>query len=108
MVSFYFDEMMSRVAAKQLTNRGYTIVMANDVDMTEKTDPEHLAYATQHGHVMVTFDRPFAGLTSKSIEHGGLICLSGSQDDIGMMVRTLTDFAEQHAPEDVAGFVFWL
>ncbi len=108
MVSFYFDEMMPRATAEQLTRRGHTVVMAIDVDMTEKADPEHLAYATEEGHVMVTFDRPFAGITSKSTEHGGLICLSGTQDDIGNMVRKLTAFAEQHAPEDVAGLVFWL
>lgn len=107
-VSFDFDEMMSRRAARQLAHRDVVIVFANDVGMTGKDDPEHLQYATVNGHVMVTFDRPFAGLTAKSTDHGGLICLSGGQDDIGRMVRTLTGFAQDHAPDDVKGRVFWL
>ena len=82
--------------------------MANDVEMTGKSDPEHLAYASEEGYVMVTFDRAFAGLTSRSLEHGGLVCLSGTQDDIGRMVRSLTAFAEKYESDDVAGQVFWL
>jgi predicted nuclease of predicted toxin-antitoxin system len=107
-ISFYFDEMMSRAAANQLINRGIVVVLANDVGMTKTDDSDHLAYATQYGHVMVTFDRPFAGRTTKSMNHSGLICLSGSQDDIGMMVRTLTDFVETYTNTEVNGKVFWL
>jgi predicted nuclease of predicted toxin-antitoxin system len=107
-VSFYFDEMGSRKAAEQLIRRGYSVILANDVGMTEKGDPEHLAYAAELGHVVVTFDREFAGTTSKSTEHAGLVCLSVSQDDVGGMVRLLSAFADDHTPEDVAGQVFWL
>jgi predicted nuclease of predicted toxin-antitoxin system len=107
-VSVYFDEMMSRVAAEQLIERGYPVVLAVDVEMAEKPDDEHLVYATENGHVMVTFDRPFAGLASQSTEHGGVICLSGAQNNIGGIVRALTEFAETHTPEDAAGQVFWL
>ena len=107
--SFYFDEMMSRKASEQLIEKGYSVVLANDVGMTEKPDPEHLAYATEHGMVLVTFDRPFAGKTIKTTDHhAGLICLSGSQDDIGDIVRTLIEFAENHTLKQVAGQVFWL
>ncbi|GAB4513616.1 MAG: hypothetical protein OHK0046_14530 [Anaerolineae bacterium] len=105
---FYFDEMMSRRAAKQLIERGYQVVLATDVGMRAKTDPEHLAFATLNDYIMVTFDRPFAGQTAKSTDvHGGLICLAGRQDDIGLVVRTLIDFADTHQPENVKGQVFW-
>lgn len=81
--------------------------MAADVGMKQKTDPEHLAYATENGYIMVTFDRPFAGKTSKSTDHGGLICLSDRQNDVGLMVRTLSEFADNYKREDVIGQVFW-
>jgi hypothetical protein len=42
-VSFYFDEMMPRAPAEQLIMRGITVVMANDIGMTEQSDSEHLA-----------------------------------------------------------------
>ncbi|MCC6893400.1 MAG: DUF5615 family PIN-like protein [Anaerolineae bacterium] len=56
-ISFYFDEMMSRKAAEQLFQRGYQVVMAQDMAMQEKSDPEHLQYATENNLVLVTFDR---------------------------------------------------
>ena len=99
-VKFYFDEMMSHTVAKQLRNKGYELVVATEVGMVEKDDPEHLTYATEHGYVMVTFDRPFTGKMMQSeIEHAGLICLSGRQNDIGYMVRTLQAFTENYTPE---------
>jgi len=84
--------------------------MANDVDMTEKDDlSEHLPYATLHGLVLVTFDRKFAGLAAQLIDHTGLVCFTGmEQDDIGGIVRVLTQFAADHTAEDVAGQVFWM
>ena len=107
-VSFYCDEMMSRTATDQIIQRGYTVIMANDVGMTGKDDDtEHLPYAAGRGLVVVTFDRAFAGRASKRADHAGLICLSGSQNDIGLIVRTLIEFAEQHTPEDAIGRVFW-
>ena len=98
-VSFYFDEMMSRKAAEQLVQRGCTVVMAQDVGMQQKSDPEHLAYASENNLVLVTFDRAFAGRTAQTNDHSGLICLSGSQDAIGVIIRNLISFAEQHTPE---------
>jgi len=109
MIGFYFDEMMVREAARQLIQRGHSVVMAVDVGMVKKDDDtEHLPYAAANNLVMVTFDRPFAGRTMKRGDHGGLVCLSGAQDNIGNIVRTLSQFAEQHSPEDVVGQVFWL
>jgi predicted nuclease of predicted toxin-antitoxin system len=108
MVSFYFDEMMSRKAAEQLIQRGYTVVTANDVGMREKADSDHLVYATAHGPGMVTFDRRFAGQVASKTDHRGLVCLAGTQDNIGGIVRALAAFAEQHTSEEVTGHVFWL
>jgi hypothetical protein len=56
----------------------------------------------------VTRDKPFAGRTAKRTDHAGLICWTGTPDDIGGMVRALTTFAETHTSEDIAGRVFWL
>jgi hypothetical protein len=106
--SFYFDEMMSREAAKQLTNRGRKIVMAVDVEMVEKDHlTEHLPYATEQGLVLVTFDRFFAGRASKTTDHAGILCLTISQDDIGGIVRAITEFAERYSPDEVVRQVFW-
>jgi predicted nuclease of predicted toxin-antitoxin system len=60
---FYFDEHMNRAVADALIQRGYSVVMAVDVDMEGKDDSEHLSYATAHNLVLVTFDHPFAHRT---------------------------------------------
>lgn len=108
-ISFYFDEMLPRKAAEQLTAKGYKVVRAVDVEMTGKDDlNDHLPFAAQHGLVLVTFDRPFAGRASSQQDHAGLICLSCSPDDIGGIVRSLTRFADEYSAEDAAGHVYWL
>lgn len=107
-IKFYFDEMMSHPVAKGLRERGYEVAMAVEVDMTEKDDLlEHLPYATENGMVLVTHDRAFAG-KAMSLEHTGVICWTGKDKDFGGMVKQLTEFAENHTPEDVKGQVFWL
>jgi predicted nuclease of predicted toxin-antitoxin system len=107
-ISFYFDEMMNRPAATELDRRGYIVIMANDVEMTQKKDEEHLRYATEHGMVLVTQDRKFAGLALKQTDHTGVVCWTEDLQNIGAIVHALSRFAEEHTPEEVAGQVFWL
>jgi predicted nuclease of predicted toxin-antitoxin system len=110
MIGFYFDEHMNRAVADALTQRGYTVVMAVDVEMKAKDDDtEHLPYATQHGLVMVTFDHPFAVRTMARSDHVGLICLAyAMREDIGRMVEVLAEFADLFDPQNDSGQVFWL
>jgi len=108
-ISFYFDEMMSREATEQVIKRGQDVMMAVDVGMVQKDDDtEHLPYAKNHSRVLVTFDLPFAGRTLAKTDHAGLICLTCKQDDVGYIVRVLTEFAELYTPDDATGQVFWL
>jgi len=108
-VKFYFDEHSPRAVEKGLLKRGYEVVMAVDVGMTEKDDDsEHLPYATEHGLVIFTRDQPFAGRTAKRTDHAGLVCWTGDDDNFGGMIRKLITFAEQHSAEEVFGQVFWL
>ena len=67
-----------------------------------------LRYATEQNAVLVTRDKPFAGRTMTQTDHAGLICWTGEQDDIGGMVRRLSEFVDQHTVEQAKGQVFWL
>ncbi len=108
-ISFYFDEMMPRSVAEALKARGFAVIMAVDVAMVEKEDlAEHLAYATAHNAVLVTRDKPFATRALLVENHAGLICWTGKQDDIGGMVRRLSEFGEAHTSEQSEKQVFWL
>lgn len=106
---FYFDENMNRAVADALTQREYEVVMAVDVGMEGKDDDTHLAYATQHNLVIVTFDHPFAGRTMSLTDHPGMVCLAYSiREDIGRMTEVLAEFADLYDPQKDAGQVFWL
>jgi predicted nuclease of predicted toxin-antitoxin system len=107
-IKYYFDEMMSGKVAKQLATYNIEVVVANDTGMTDKDDlAEHLPYATEKGLVLVTFDRKFAGLALVQGGHTGVVCLSGPQNDVGYMIHTLIEIAEQYTLETIAGVVIW-
>ncbi|MBI1280831.1 MAG: hypothetical protein GC179_22090 [Anaerolineaceae bacterium] len=101
---------MPRSVAESLIKSGIEIILAVDVEMTQKDDDtEHLLYATENDLVMVTFDRPFAGRTMERSDHLGVICLSESlRNDIGGQIRVLSAFAASHSSETTNGQVFWL
>jgi predicted nuclease of predicted toxin-antitoxin system len=108
-IKFYFDEHMPRTAAKALIAQKIEVIMAIDSEMIGKDDDaEHLPFAAQLQAVVVTRDFPFAGRTAKHTNHAGLICWTGAQDDIGGIVRALSQFAENHSAEQAQGQVFWL
>lgn len=108
MLKFYFDEMMPRSVPRQLAEQNIETIRAVEAGMEGKTDPQHLKFATEQGAVLVTFDRPFAGLTTQKTDHAGLICWTGANSDIGGMVNSLTQFAKTYTSEQVKGKVFWL
>jgi predicted nuclease of predicted toxin-antitoxin system len=109
MIRYYFDEMMSRLVAEALQKRGYDVVMASDVDMIDKDDDlEHLPYATVHQLVLVTMDKPFAGRTLARIDHTGLVCWMGEQNNFGNQIAALSNFAASHSLEETKGHVFWV
>jgi predicted nuclease of predicted toxin-antitoxin system len=108
MMRFYFDEMMPRPVANELTQRGHEVVMAVDVEMEDKGDPEHLQFAAENNMVLVTEDRAFAGMAARQTEHKGVICWTGKQGAFGAIVRVLHEFAETHTAEEVQGQTYWL
>ncbi len=107
-ISFYFDEMMTRRLAKELIKLGYDVVMANDVGMTHKLDEEHLVAATERGMLLLTMDRGFAGRSTKQSDHAGVLCWTRGDQNLGAMVRTFSEFAQQHSADEVAGQVYWI
>ncbi|MCL4253319.1 MAG: DUF5615 family PIN-like protein [Anaerolineae bacterium] len=108
-IRFYFDEHMPRIVQKALIEHGYDVIMAVDVGMMGKDDDnEHLPYATQNKLVIFTRDKPFAGRTAQRLDHAGLICWTGRDDDFRGMIKKLLQFVQEHPPEDCVGQVFWM
>lgn len=82
--------------------------MAVDVGMEGKPDEVHLAYATKHDLVMVTFGHPFAGRTQMREDFLALVCLSHKlRSDIGRMIATLNEFGQLFDRDKDSGQVYW-
>lgn len=108
MTGYYFDEHMDRAVARALIARDITVMMAVDVKMEGKTDEEHLAYATQNGLIMVTFDHPFASQMMQKQDFLAVICLPYRfQQAMGEMIDMLAEYSELFDPEKDHGQVFW-
>jgi predicted nuclease of predicted toxin-antitoxin system len=88
--ALYFDEHIGRIVANALTKNDHPAIMAVDVGMEGKSDEEHLAFATYHQAVLVTFDRPFAGRTQTRTDFFALFCLDEKlQTDPGRAIEVL-------------------
>jgi predicted unusual protein kinase regulating ubiquinone biosynthesis (AarF/ABC1/UbiB family) len=109
MTRYYFDEHMRRVVANALIQAGFPTIMAVDVGMVGKSDDDHLAYATQAQMIMVTFDRPFAGVTMRRSNFYALLCVSEEfRQDIGGTIELLKEFGALFDSEQDTGKVHWM
>jgi hypothetical protein len=94
-IKLYFEEdaMHIRLVAA-LRFRGVTVVTALDVGLNEKTDEEQLAFATERGYVLYTFNvSDFYRLHTQWVgdgrEHAGMILASQQRFSVGEQMRRL-------------------
>lgn len=108
-MKFYFDEHIPRKVAERVRQSGHTVIMAVDVGMIAKDDDkDHLIYATKNACIVFTHDRAFAGRNQSNLNHAGLICWTGKDNDFGGMIAALITFAEVHTHDDAQGQIFWV
>lgn len=73
---FYTDAHVPSAVAKQLRRRdvafGEDIVRCQEVGMADAKDPDHLAFAVEHGRILVTRDKGFAALHKRWLAEGRL------------------------------------
>ena len=100
-LTFYLDTHISKHVALQLRQRGVMVVRSEDVDLRAATDEQHLTYATQHGHVMVSQDSDFTVLHVEWLEagtsHCGIMYVSSDvqgEAAISLLVMALYEYFE--------------
>ena len=79
MIRFHLDQHVAGRIAKALRRRGVDVTTAAGVGLQDAGDRDHLAYAHSEGRVIVTHDRDFLVLDSRSIPHAG-ICYCHPED----------------------------
>ncbi|MBI3411595.1 MAG: DUF5615 family PIN-like protein [Planctomycetes bacterium] len=94
-ISLYIDEdaMHSRLVTA-LRSRGVTVVTVVDVGLTEKTDEEQLAFATERECVLYTFNvsdfyRLHTQWISAGREHAGMILAPQRRFSVGEQLRRI-------------------
>jgi hypothetical protein len=79
---------------KALRSRGVPVTTVLEAGLSEKTDEEQLAFATEHGSVLYTFNvsdfhRLHKKLTSDGNEHGGMILAPQQRYSVGEQLRRI-------------------
>jgi hypothetical protein len=79
---------------KALRPRGVPVITVWDVGLTEKTDEEQLAFATEHGCVLLTFNvsdfhRLHKKLAAAGREHAGMILAPQQRYSVGEQLRRI-------------------
>ncbi|MEM1271784.1 MAG: DUF5615 family PIN-like protein [Bacteroidota bacterium] len=103
-ITFYLDEHIPRAVASGLRRRGVSAITLPEAGMLGASDEEHLAYAREHGLVIVTQDADFLRLAGGSSDHGGIVYGRPGRE-IGQLVRALVLIAEVLTREEMKGQV---
>ena len=77
-----------------LRSRDVTVIMAADAGLVNKSDDKHLAYATEHGCVLYTFNvsdfyRLHTEWISSGREHAGMILGQQQRFSVGEQLRRI-------------------
>ena len=91
----YIDEdAIHGALVEALRSRNVTVIMASDAGLMKKADDEHLAYATERGSVLYTFNvSDFYRLHTEWInsgrEHAGMILAPQQRYSVGEQLRRI-------------------
>ena len=76
-ISFYTDTHIPYEVVRQLRENGAEVVRCQDVGLADVSDEEHLIYAAEHDHVLITCDHGFENIhwrwMTEGKDHSGII-----------------------------------
>jgi len=96
---------MMKVLAEALRKAGFEVMTPLGAGTHGSDDATHLQWASEHGFVLLTFDKqtmvPLADeWVSQGLQHGGVIvCEQMPKDAVGVIVRRLINLAKVHTNE---------
>lgn len=106
-IRLYLDEdAMAHRLARELRLRGIDVVTALDEEMIERTDIEHLDYASRQGRVLYSFNvgdycRLHGQFASGGRRHAGIILTQQQRYSIGEQLRRLLRVVAVRSAEDM-------
>lgn len=107
-IRFYCDTHIPRAVALGLRRRGIDVVRAEEVDMAEAKDEQHMAFALREKRVIVTQDAGFIDRIKKGEKNCGVaFCEQGSRG-IGEMISALVLIFQVLEPDEMIGHVEYM
>lgn len=110
----YLDEdSVRRALVEALRTRGVDVTTALDAGMTRRTDEEQLAYATQAGRVLYTFNVcHFYHLHTLCLQqgrsHAGIILARQQHYSVGEQMRRILRLVASRSAEDMRNRIEFL
>ncbi len=103
-IKFYMDEHVPRAVTEGLRRRGVDVLTAQEADMREADDEQHLALALRERRVIFTQDADFLRLHAAGRPHTGIV-YAPQQTAVGRLVRGLMLIYDVLSPDDMPGHV---
>jgi Domain of unknown function (DUF5615) len=106
-IRFYADEHIAKAVARGLRRRGVDVLTAQEADLLEASDEEHLARARSESRVIVTQDADFLRFHAAGADHPG-IAYAPQGTPIGSIIRGLMLICQILEPDDMVGQLEYL
>jgi hypothetical protein len=114
MLRLYVDEdAMDAALVQALCARGVDVLTAFEAEMIERSDEDHLDYATSQGRVLYTFNvadfcRIHAAYQSSSRPHTGIVVSRQKQYSVGEQMRRLLKLIAVRSAEQMGNHLEFL
>lgn len=100
-IRYHLDEHIDFAVAEGLRRRGIDVSTTADAGLLAADDPDHFAFASANGRVLVSNDSDFLRLHDQGIEHPGIVYCHQQSRSIGEMIRALELIWEVLEAEDM-------
>ena len=113
-VKLYMDEdSMDQDLVVALRSRGVDVITALDAGMVEQEDRQHLAYASEQGRVLCTFNighfhRLHTEYLRQGKSHAGIILMRQQHYSVGEQLRRLLSLIGAKSAEEMRDWVEFL
>lgn len=88
-IHFFMDQHFPASVSNGLRGHGVDALTAQDAGRCGMSDAEQLAFATEQGRVMATFDTDFLVLHQSGIPHEGIVWCPEQKYGIGQLIQAL-------------------
>ncbi len=113
-IALYIDEDVHAALAGELRRRGYDVESCHEAGRGNRAipDEEQLAYATEQGRAIITFNAADYILLDQEwkavgLEHTGIV-VSPKINDLGELLRRVTHHLDTTRPDTQRDTLLWL